>query len=522
MGLLIRPRAATYQENTGWFADLLRGGESSDSGVSINERNGIRNPTVWKCVNWRANQFGMLPKKLNEHVELFGRQSQKPASRHPLYRILHDNPNPRTTAKAFWGMVSADLHLWGNSYAWVERGSTTGRIANVWRIQPDRVSIELYKFGDDQEHDKTLIYKISTANGKSEPYFADEILHIRGLGFDGICGYSPIRLQAQTLGWNAAAQRYGAAFFKNSSRPSTLIITKTPIKDKAAKKELIENLKASREQTGRSLLVEGDTEVKSLTMPQDEAQFIETLQLQEEQICGIMGVPQHKVQILRRSTNNNIEHQGIEAVTDCLQPLCVEVEQWVNLQLLSDAPSSGVGGGSERQRYFMECELKALLRGDTAAQTAHLEKMLDRGVYSQNDALDYLGVAGFEGGDRRYINRTYVPLDRVDEIIDKRGAPAAGAATTEPGATSDNQKQAGLDPTRIFRDAVGRVICKKDRAKAVAVFEHILLSLATTAPASDFLDRYLSAMGQRASAWTDENADDAAADELKRAMEAFT
>ncbi len=527
---------ASYIDREGWFADWLRGNdrdEASDSGISITPKNGIQLSTVYKCVNWRANQFGMLPKKINERVQMFGRMAQQPAPTHPLYRIVHTNPNPMITAKAYFGIVSADLHLWGNSYAYIERGANTGRLRNLWRFRPDMVRIE-------QDKDTgALTYCISNG-GPEEKFPSYEVLHIRGLGFDGIQGYSPIHLMRNLLGWNAATTRYGAQFFKNASRPSGLIsLPAGATMKKEVKDALLENLSKSGREAGKLLLIEGALEYKPLTMPQDDAQFIETTEHQEEDIIGVMGVPQHKVQVLRRSTNNNIEQQGIEAVTDCLQPLCCEVEQWMNLQLLSGDPSSGRGGGTERDRYFMECELKALLRGDTKAQTDHVVAMIQTGVYSQNMALDYLGETPFAGGEDHWMNLAYGTMDEIKKLLATKSEP-------EPDANDPNEPAEPPEPPanvlqreivarfskaygRIFRDTVGRVASKgklTEREKsAIASFRAPFEGLAEGLQVKlddDFTERYLCSLSKRAATWGDAAGwDRITRDELDRAIKAI-
>jgi HK97 family phage portal protein len=504
-------RAETIMQDGSWRSHPLFDGYESESGIRVNERTGIRNPTVWACVRWRGHQFAMLPKKVNENVEMQGRMTLRPAPKHPLYRIISSTPNPTIDTFGYFALLSADLDLWGNHYSVIERGSSTGRLRALWRIRPDMVRIE-------QDDDGSLTYCVQDDKGGEQRFSSARILHIRGLGFDGIRGYSPIRMMMNTIGWSEAAQRYGNSFFKNASRPSGIISTDMPVK-KEVKPEIIEALRASREKVGSLILIEGATKYHPLSMPNDEAQFLETLQYQEEKICGIMETPQHKVQILRRSTNNNIEHQAIEAVTDCLQPLCVRVEKAFEHQLLSDEPSSGLGGGTERDRYSMQCELKGLLRGDTAAQTAHLQAMFDRGIYSGNDCADYLGNAPFEGGDQRFINRAYGPLDMAAEWS-KVSQNNPSPAEPDPGKGETEKKAQAFFP--LFRDCVGRTINRRDREKAAdAIFRPILCSMAQALDATvgdSFLDRYLAAIGKRAAGWDEGKADEITSTEFERAV----
>lgn len=515
---------ATYQDREGWFADWVRGGAETDSGVTISERTAMQIATVWKCVSWRAKMFGMLPKKIFERVEMRGRLAQRPAPRHDLYSLIHAAPNPAITAAAWSALISADVHLWGNSYAWIERPyRNSPRIRALWRIVPDAVRL-------DQDYDKQETwYMVRGSNGVEEKFWPDEILHIRGLGYDGLRGYSPIQLHKQTLGWVKATHQFSSKFYKNAFRPSGLLIAPQAIKE-PAKSQLLAALRESGKEGGLAL-IEGALEHKSLSIPQDDMQFLDTMQFQDEDICGIMEVKPHKVGIMRNMTNNNVEQQNIEAVTDTLQPFTVSVEQWFDLQLLSDRPSSGLGGGTERDRYFMQCELKALLRGDTAAQTAHLIAMRDRGVYDGNDCAEYLGNPPFEGGDVRVINAAYIPLDMIRDLAEKKAtAPAPGAPNPSGGPPAETpETQTALAKglfAGIFRDAIGRVINRqaKDRPRvAAAILEAGVTALAQFCEkdSSEFIVDYIGGMVQRSQVWKEASVESIVTEELDRAISAF-
>lgn len=522
-------RNASYNDKEGWFADWIRGDVDSDSGTNVNESSAMKIATVFKCVNWRAKMFGMLPKKIFERVEILGRSSQREARQHPLYPLIHTAPNPTITSTSWFGLVSADVHLWGNSYAYIERASKSNRIVGLWRIMPDAVRIE-------REAGK-LWYFIHYGDGREERFYPDEILHIRGLGFDGIRGYSPIQMQKQTLGWTKATHKFSANFYRNAFRPSGLLISPQSMKAET-KKGLIDNLRAQGKEGGLAL-IEGALEYKPMGIPQDDAQFIETMNYQDDDICGIMEVKPHKVGIMRNMTNNNVEQQNIEAVTDCIQPFAVSVEQWIDLQLLSDFPSSGRGGGTERDRFFMQCELKGLLRGDTAAQTALLIAMRDRGIYDGNDCADYLGNPPFEGGDVRVINAAYVPLDMLEELATaKATAPAPGAPNPDGGPAPKASVETSLkqiDPLTVvnayaplYRHAVVRVASRakpSDREKAaLEAFRPLAGSTSIILGAfvaDEFLDGITAAVGVRARDWSGIDIDETATAEHQRVVAAI-
>lgn len=535
-------RAETISQDGSWISDHLRGA-ISDAGVSVTEKTGLQISTVWKCVRARGETFGMLPKKMYEHITSLGRPGRREAPQHPLYRLVHGAPNPTLTSMEYFEMLSADLDTWGNNYSYIQRGEQTGRIRALWRIMPSMVRID--------SRGETLVYYVRDDLGGEQKFLPDEILHVRGLGFDGIKGYSPIRMMMNALGWSSAATRYGASFFKNASRPSGIVGLPNAVKPER-KKEIIEALRASGSEAGKLVLIEGAVTYNKLTLDQDEAQFLETIQYQEEDICGIFRVPPHKIGSLRRSTNNNIEHQDIEWVRDSIQPICERTEQAFDLQLLSDAPSSGRGGGSERDRFYMECELKGLLRGDTAARTAFYQAMFNTGSYSPNMILEAEHDEPFEGGDEHWIGLNMIPISMAKELLSQKAEPEEDEPeedddeAIEPDEAEPEDDDEMIEEqvaarvrielrarvrvcyARIFRDAIGRILTRQNgnrQRSAQATFRSVLVSLAEGLGVSlreDFLDRYLVALGQRASEWNAAKADDIAEAELERAFTAFS
>ena len=423
-------------------------------------------------------------------------------------------------SSAMWhGLIASDVKGRGNFYAAIVRDEFA-RILWLPRLRPDYVRPAV--------ENKQLWYFVRGDDGREVKFYPEEILHIYGMGFDGIQGYSPTKMQMNLLGWNRGTQRYGGSFIKNASRPSGIVSTDNPIKPEN-KPAILDALRASGRDAGKLILIEGATKFHKMTLDQDEAQFIETMQFQEEDIAGIFGVSPHEIGINRNINNSITEQQTINSVTRGLNPFAVSVEQQMNLQLLSSRPSSGRGGSTERKRYFFQSELKGLLRGDTAAQTAHLIAMFDRGVYSGNDCAGYLGNAPFEGGDVRFINRAYGPIEQAadwSKVSQNNPSPAE----PDPSKGETEKKSAAFAP--IFRDCVGRTFKRSaDRDKAVpGIFRAALAGLAgilgvlSYASFDDaFLEGYLTALGKRSLNWVDaKQADAIAAEELERAVTALT
>lgn len=518
--LLGQPQSATLKETEGWFADWLGGSSSTDAGVKIGPRNALNLSTVWKCVRARGETFAVTPKKLREHVEILGRPGSREARTHPLFQVLHRRPNPTLTSMAFWEMLSADLDLWGNSFAYIERGSATGRINALWRIRPDLIRIE-------QDPDTLDLWYIANNGRNEERFFPSEIFHVAGLGFDGVQGYSPVRMLMNTLGWNKATEQHGAVFFKNASRPSGLVIAEGNILE-PARTTLLEGLKKAGKEAGSLALIEGSLKYESMSMQNDEAQFVETLEYQQEDIAGIWRVPPHKIGILRRATNNNIEYQGIEWVRESIAPICERVEQAVDMQLLSDSPSSGLGGGTEQDRYFMKCDVRGLMRGDSQQRTAYYRERFNMGSITQNEIRELEDEEPFEGGDEYWLQMNMVPVSQAAKLAtmpDEPEDPPPDDDAIEARIAAELSERAKNLYQMVFRDAVGRVMNRKPDKRAAAVpvtFTTVLRGLAQGLAVdwdAEFAGDYIGAMCKRAPEWAD--ADEVSKSEFGRAVDAL-
>ena len=511
-----------------WYQPI---GEDSDSGIRINSETAMRITTVYKCARWRGEQFAKLPKKLFERIVMMERSGRKEAHNHRLFPLIHKSPNPVMPSFAFFEFLSRDLDLEGNFYAFIQRDDFF-RVRALWRLRPDRCTPKPVQVADASQPTgkrTDVIYEVTDDNGIPYKFFSDEILHVPGLGFDGIRGYNPIQMNMQLLGWHRAAQRNSATFYKKGSRPSMIINAETPIKDPKVKQELISSLSQNGRDSGAIALIEGGVKVHKWSIDPDEAQHLETMQYTEEGICGFMMTPPHKVGILRNMNNSIAEQQNIGAVTDSIQPLCERVEQWFDFRLLSDAPSTGIGGGTERDRFYMECELKGMMRGDTAARSAFYTAMRNIGVMSTNDIREEENMPPVEGGDIYVLNSAFATIQRIED------GTAVRSGTQTPDDPNDAQRQdtqkknSGSAHMRavfqpIFQDAVGRVMNKKrpeDRESSAAkTFFSLFVGVVKAhewEANTDFVSDYLGALAKRAAAW-EGSAEDIAADELDRAV----
>jgi len=243
------------------------------------------------------------------------------------------------------------------------------------------------------------------------------LLHIPGLGFDGLVGYSPIAMARNAIGMALATEEYGAKFFANGASPGGVLEHPGTLKDP---KKVRESWNAVYEGSGnahRVAVLEEGMKFQSIGIPPDQAQFLETRKFQTEEICRIFRVPPHLVASLDRATFSNIEHQSISFVVHTIRPWLVRIEQSINRALFLE---------SEKADYFTEFVVEGLLRGDYVSRMQGYATARQNGWMSANDirTLENLDRIPEElGGDLYLINGAMTKLQDAGAFanIQKKG-----------------------------------------------------------------------------------------------------
>ncbi len=318
-----------------------------ESSRGVSRSRGLQLSTVWACVKLRAETIGALPVG---PVEYQGK-SRIPKDPPPWLQ----RPNPETTRYELFERTSASIDTDGNAYWYLER-DRLGRVVEVWVI-PATATVPFRdpprRPGDPPGPKR---YRVG-----SDEYDADRILHIAGFTLPGrLRGMNPIEHHAHTLGLAAAAEEYGETFFDNGATMQVVLEHPgDPGRDGARRMQET----FARDHTGlrnahKPGVIFGGTKLHQLSIPNEQAQFLETRRFQREEICGIFRVPPHKVGILDKATFSNIEHQGIEWATDGVAPYTARIEAAVL--------AAGLLESGEHLRF----NLGGLLRGDTPARFA--------------------------------------------------------------------------------------------------------------------------------------------------------
>lgn len=349
----------------------------STSGVTVTEKTALGMPAVWRAVNLIAGTAASLPL----HAYREGDDVRLPVSDGSQAARLLDTPHPDLTKFELWELVYSHLLLWGNAYLLVLRNQ--GReTRELWPIHPSRV-----KAGRDSEGTKW--YEVDGDTGYSD----QQILHIPGFGYDGVCGVSPIRLAAQGIGLAMAAEQFGAKLFGSGSLMSGILQTEQRLNPEQADKIKTRwKAKMAGLQGAHDVAVlDSGVKFQQMSIPPGDAQFIESRRFQIAEIARIFGIPPHMLADTEKSTSwgTGIEQQSIGFVVYTLRPWLTRVEQRMSRLL-------------QPQAVYARYAVEGLLRGDSAQRAAFYQQMWNIGVFSTNDIRKLEDFAPVEGGDVRY------------------------------------------------------------------------------------------------------------------------
>ena len=365
---------------------------SSMSGKSVTPSSAIQVSAVYACVRVIAETIASLPLHIYEATDAGSRK----ANEHPLYRLLHDEPNTEMTSFIWREVMLSHLLLWGNSYCQILR-SGRSRIVGLYPLLPDHMAV-------DRDTKGKLTYTYTTSEGRMEQLNPEDVLHIPGLGFDGVMGYSPIALERAAIGLGIAAEEYGSKFFQNGARPSGILTHPNTVKDPASLRASWNAAYGGSGNASRVAVLEEGMTFVPLSMPNNEAQFLETRKFQVTEICRIFRVPPHMIGDLERATFSNIESQNISFAVHTIRPWLVRIEQAINKTLIPE---------NEKDRYYAQFNIDGLMRGDYKSRMEGYAIARQNGWMSANDirALENLNpISEEEGGNAYLVNGNMIPI----------------------------------------------------------------------------------------------------------------
>lgn len=380
----------------------------SAAGKNVNERSAMQMTAVYSCVRILAEAVAGLPLHLYRYKEDGGKEK---ALDHTLYNLLHDEPNKEMSSFIFRETLMTHLLLWGNAYAQIIRNGK-GEVIALYPLMPNKMTVDR-----DENGEIYYAYNRSSDEAIKESgtvYLTSrDVLHIPGLGFDGLVGYSPIAMAKNAIGLAIAAEEYGSKFYANGAAPSGVLEHPGTIKDPARLRENWNSTFGGSANSGKVAVLEEGMKYTPISISPEQAQFLETRKFQINEIARIFRVPPHMVGDLEKSSFSNIEQQSLEFVKYTLDPWVIRWEQSLSRSLLTP---------DEKKKYFFKFNLEGLLRGDYASRMSGYATARQNGWMSANDIRELENLDRIPpelGGDLYLINGNMLPLGDAGAYANK-------------------------------------------------------------------------------------------------------
>ena len=380
------------------------------SGKPVNERMAMQITAVYACVRILAEAVASLPLHVYEYRDDGGKEM---VHDHPLYYLLHDEPNPEMTSFVFRETLMSHLLIWGNAYAQIVRDGA-GRVLGLYPLLPNKMDV--------QRDERGNIYYVYARNSDENPMFkeygdirlkAEDVLHIPGLGFDGLIGYSPIAMAKNAVGMTFACEEYGASFFANGANPGGVLEHPGVLKDPSKVRESWNSVYRGVNNAHKIAVLEEGMKYQQIGIPPEEAQFLETRKFQINEIARLYRIPPHMVGDLDKSSFSNIEQQSLEFVKYTLDPWVIRWEQSLQRALLLPG---------EKGKYFIKLNVDGLLRGDYQSRMNGYAVGRQNGWFSANDIREMENMNPIpeeEGGNLYLINGAMTKLKDAGAFAEK-------------------------------------------------------------------------------------------------------
>lgn len=369
--IIARPQASYGMSDVEWF-----GGSRSDAGIIINQSNAMAIAAVQLCVRVLASTIASLP------IQIYERQGNRRRliEDHDYLPILNVAPNNLMSAFSWKESGMVQVLLRGNEFNQLVF-KKNGKLDSIYLINHDAVQVLQTESG--------LSYNVQTESGRIRTLKSHEMLHVAGLGWDGITGYTPLKMASNALGLAAVTEQHGSKYFANGTHLGGQLTSDKAI-DPARQREILAQFNTNfmgPTNTGKTVFLADGLKYAPTQISQEDAQYLETRKFQVVEICRIFNVPPHKVFELDRATFSNIEHQSMEFVQHSLRPWSTKKEAELNRKLFPDG------------KLFVSFDEDVLLRPDIKSRIDAYAKAINSGLMTPNEARAKEGLNPVDGGD---------------------------------------------------------------------------------------------------------------------------
>lgn len=365
--------STSLSDPAAWLTSWI-GGTDTKAGAPVSAYNAITIPAVLAAVRLISESVASLPLHVYQNEE----DGKRRVSGHPVNNVLGREANPDMAAFTLRETLMSHALLWGNGYAEIQR-NRNNQVAALWPLLPDRTDV-IRKDG--------VKHYLTQVNGETIRLRDRDVMHVSGLSYDGLKGYSPITLMRESLGLTIAAEEYGARMFSNNAKPGGILEHPGKLSPEAMTrlKESWASIHQGLSNAHRIAILEEGLTWKQQSMNPEDAQFLETRKLQKNEVATMFNVPPHMIGDLEKATFSNIEHQAIQFVVYTIRPWLVRWEQEINRKLFNG-------------NYFAEHVVDGLLRGDIKSRYDAYAVGRQWGWLSANDIRKLENQNSIDEGD---------------------------------------------------------------------------------------------------------------------------
>lgn len=368
------------------------------AGVTVTEIKSLAIGAVYACVKVISETMGQMDLEVVEKVG----KGTRASTNHPNYWLMYASPSPDYN-RFEWvqGMLAYAL-LWGNGYSWIKRDRFATakelKILPAWEVTPKKT-----------DRGK-IYYEWRNSENETEIILQEDMIHLKNLGTDGLIGMSPIELQRESLGSSYAKILHEGAFYQNGAKASGILMTPGSL-GKPERKNLEESFAKANEGSRnrfKTILLEEGVKYQQLTIPQNDAQFLESKKFDQTEIAGWYRVPPHMIGNLTDANYSNIEAQDRAFAKHTIVPWTTRFQQELDRKLFFD---------NERGKFKSQFNLDDLIKGDIKTRYEVYNSAVQTGILKPSEPREAEGwpMEGTEMIDKFFMNSTMVPVEKLGE-----------------------------------------------------------------------------------------------------------
>ena len=347
---------------------------------------------VWCAIRLLAESVSSLP------ISVYTKQANGDKledTKSPIYKLVKFKPNYYQNKITFFEFIMLSICTEGNSYVQIVRNNS-GTPVQLICLSPSDVTVVV--------NNNELFYQIDGGAVLD----SSDVLHFKTITDDGVTGLSPIDQCAKALNWGVSLEEFGATFFSNGAKPSSILQTDRALSDTALQrlKSSFNNNYAKLKNSNSTIVLEEGLTFKPISISPEQAQFLSSRQFSIEEVARIFNVPPHMLKDLSKSSFNNIEMQSQEYLTYTLMPYINKIEAEMNLKLFRT---------NELGKTFVEFNVNGLLRGDVKSRTEAYKTAITNGYMSINEVRQKENMNSIEGGDKHFMQMNMTTIEKVGE-----------------------------------------------------------------------------------------------------------